>query len=760
MVVVRFGGGVRRRETIDPDHTFSPYLLRELAPRGTLCTRMEFGEPSIEPSHGTGTLTLLTGVYEPYRDVDGRLLGERYEARVPTLVEYLRKATGIPAHRALIVNGEDRPDEEFYTSGNHPAYGAPYRASVLSLYRFRVHLLRRAIESGEVHGVSLGESELAEKRAQLDELLARDHRLARARGASPAESPTGAQAPEIERLWERWHDHYGASGLRHPRGDRALTALALDALATLRPRFLMINYNDCDYVHWGNPTHYTRGISIMDEGLARIISAIDSDEAYRDRTIVVVVPDCGRDANPYMAVPFQHHGNNRSTRELFALFLGPGIPAGREVDRTTQQTDVAPDRRPSPGPRRRARRRRRPRRGHDVSEAVAAMPIAPAVDRDREGRLRRLARLASWALLGGLLAQTIAGAIVVVGWTQRLVRRSVLRRWWQASPTGGGASSLEAFAVGRRAIEDVAERPRWILRPRIRAGLRNRAGEPLTRRASFLLGSLVHGLGLNLSAGARAALNAWALTAPAGALWLFAWWAGWDNSFHKGYEQAWIAPAIGFGGVAVFVLAMLHLPVALAHQAATGRTAAFWDVATVRTLVRERWVACAGLAALHAAAGLPVLVLHGLPLFLGQSGEPDPDPAGRLAGIAFWALVLYVVPAYVALRLAAGRVYAGAVLARARRGDVPPGPLGEVLIELECARSPAPPESPWVLRFLARVGNRTGRAIGGAVAASLWFLFVAQIFVGQFLHHVPVATWLVHPLIQLPWFEYPAPGPS
>ena len=34
VIVVRFGGGVRRRETIEPEHSFSPYLSRVLRTRG------------------------------------------------------------------------------------------------------------------------------------------------------------------------------------------------------------------------------------------------------------------------------------------------------------------------------------------------------------------------------------------------------------------------------------------------------------------------------------------------------------------------------------------------------------------------------------------------------------------------------------------------------------------------------------------------------------------------------------------------------
>ncbi|MAE65943.1 MAG: hypothetical protein CMJ18_16855 [Phycisphaeraceae bacterium] len=328
LVLVRFGGGVRRRETIDPDHTFSPFLRHELTRRGVLFSNMEISsEHGVETGHGQGTLNILTGRYDDYQDVEDKFLGARFEAKVPTLFEYLRKQFDIPAHQALIVNGEDRTDEEFYSFSNHHLFGVDYRCSVLSLYRFKCHLLRRQIESGRFHG-----DDLAQRRQQLKELESLDYRA----GADPS------QGPRIERFWERWRAHYGDCGFVNPRGDRLLTELAVRAIRQLRPRLMMINYNDPDYVHWGNLSHYTRGVAIIDEGLQRLIACCDGDEAYRDNTLFVIVPDCGRDNNRSMAVPCQHHFNSRSSREIFALLLGPNVTRGRIVDRAVEQIDLAP----------------------------------------------------------------------------------------------------------------------------------------------------------------------------------------------------------------------------------------------------------------------------------------------------------------------------------------------------------------------------------------------------------------------------------
>jgi hypothetical protein len=328
VILVRFGGGVRRRESIDPDHTFAPHLCRDLIPQGTLFPRMEIAQlQGLNTSHGEGTLNLLTGRYDRYQDINDQFLRARFEPRVPTVGEYLRKAFDVAPHETLIVNGEDRPDEEFYSFSNHAGYGVDFRANVLSLYRFKRWLL---------------ETQIAEGTLQARDIEQRRRQLAQWERADPRAQGRDGQGPRIAAFWQRWREHYGDSGRVNPRGDRLLTTLTLRALRELRPRFVMLNYNDCDYVHWGYLSHYTTGVSIMDEGIRELVAAVNADPFYRDNTVFAVVPDCGRDSNPLAAVPCQHHFNSRSSHEIFALLFGPGIARGVRVDHLVQQADVAP----------------------------------------------------------------------------------------------------------------------------------------------------------------------------------------------------------------------------------------------------------------------------------------------------------------------------------------------------------------------------------------------------------------------------------
>ena len=106
----------------------------------------------------------------------------------------------------------------------------------------------------------------------------------------------------------------------------------------------------------------------------------------------------------------------------------------------------------------------------------------------------------------------------------------------------------------------VAEWPNWF----VAQGAERRAGG--TSWWKRFAGSLW----ANLRIGVQGIFNVWVWTMPACVLWMFSWYAGWDNSFNKGYEQAWVGPTTGLLGVAMFIAAMFYVPMAQARQAVTG----------------------------------------------------------------------------------------------------------------------------------------------------------------------------------------------
>lgn len=338
VILIRFGGGVRRRETIEfPEQTYCPFVVHQLiGKQGILFNNVEIESAAgIETSHGQGTLYLLTGKYDHYEDITHKPLAARFEPKVPTLFEYFRKTYDVPDHQALLINGEDRIDEEFYTFSNHHQYGVHYRSTVLSLYRFKTYLLRK-----ELKETTLSESDRLAKSKKLQEMESKDYRIV----------DGSVESEELNRFWGNWRDYYGKSGLVNPRGDRLLTELAIRALRELQPRLLMINYQDPDYVHWGNPNFYTQAITIIDDGIRQIYETVQNDSElnrqhhYRDNTVFLIIPDCGRDNARCASVPFQHHFNSKCAHQVFAVAAGPRHLIRRDrtpVDRLSQQISLA-----------------------------------------------------------------------------------------------------------------------------------------------------------------------------------------------------------------------------------------------------------------------------------------------------------------------------------------------------------------------------------------------------------------------------------
>lgn len=387
------------------------------------------------------------------------------------------------------------------------------------------------------------------------------------------------------------------------------------------------------------------------------------------------------------------------------------------------------------------------------------------------GVIRRLVRLlaAPWKLLvGSLLCLSPVTGLLALGWLLRLMRRETLRCWFKESHLAQAGGDFAHFAGADRELRACASWPNWLLQAKLRQELADDWPRTfgISKKAGLLLRAALGSLGANLKAGLLTIFNVWVLTLPPCALWLFAWWGGWENSFNKGYEQFAVGPSIALAGVAAFLLVMTYLPLALARQAATGEWKAFYGFRLLRRLIRRRWPACLGLAALYAIAGLPLFAAKGLLIFVedfypGFDALTPSEIAAFSDQYLFFA-ALYLFIALVVLRLAAARIYAGALLGALRDGSLEANEIGALerrfldrlgllTVQPETPRHPVAEAARWASGRLLRIA-------GGALTLALWFGFVAQIFLGQFLNHFWL-YWLNHPLVQLPWaLHIPAGG--
>jgi hypothetical protein len=207
---------------------------------------------------------------------------------------------------------------------------------------------------------------------------------------------------------------------------------------------------------------------------------------------------------------------------------------------------------------------------------------------------------------------------------------------------------------------------------------------------------------------------------------------------------------------------MLYVPLAQARQAATGSWRAFYDFRLVRKLIRHSRLRAIWLAVSFAVAGLVVAGLRVGPLALGNllQGNHDmtPQKIEQIAGAyhVFAAALIFVM--IIVLRTIAARVYARGLSRGVRAGDISPTMLAEneraFLARLGLLDIDDKPAGGLMKRTALFSGRSLIAVISLAILLALWLVFVAQLFVSQFLNYNWIG-WLNLPLIQIPWFYGP-----
>ena len=366
--------------------------------------------------------------------------------------------------------------------------------------------------------------------------------------------------------------------------------------------------------------------------------------------------------------------------------------------------------------------------------------------------------------MGAVFCQWPVTAVLVVGWTYRLMQRRALKFWWKAAKT---EEDFPSFVEGHASSAGHGIHPNWFLAQHARVNI---AARRATRKTFWgklwcLPWGMTKSLYENLRLGVAGMMNTWVVTLLPTLLWVFGWYSGWDNSFNKGYEQFSVGVSISLTGIVLFLAVMLYVPMAQARQAVTGKWRSFYEFRKIRALIRRRRAACLVLAGCYSVASLPVAILIAIPSFITQI-NPALNDATDLEFLEFmntyffWACVVGFTT-FVVLRLLAARLYAGAVLGAVRAGELPVTELSEFEATALQRLGLSEPEERAPRHIAIAVAQKASRPIVRAplVVATLaiWFTFVAQIYVGEFLNYHPVRGWMNQPLVQLPWFRY-VPG--
>jgi hypothetical protein len=405
--------------------------------------------------------------------------------------------------------------------------------------------------------------------------------------------------------------------------------------------------------------------------------------------------------------------------------------------------------------------------------AAATPPLVRPAARETAGFLGRLWRGAR--VFFGWVWRIVAGAflcfntfilsyftsIAVFGWTYRWMQAVVLRGWWKQSPLRR-RMTFDEFCDSLGPDAPVA-RPRWFLRERMSMAL-HRPGPGGAAPGPWRLGLRIvlmpwHSFWRNFKIGVQGLFCTYLLTGWGCMLMLLSWEYGWLNSFNKGYEQSIIGPLTGFLGSLLFIIAMFYVPMAQAHQAATGQARAFFDFRFVWTLIRARLTAYVGLAFLIMLASLVLNILVLVTVGENFVGNAASSPQEGLAAMRQYLIYasLAIFPTLLLLRLVAAVVYRSAVFKVLRKGTVARRELHPVLagwlerLDLTMIPKVETAGLGWYARFTGRFAYRR---VLFTLLFLIWVTFVMRFYVGAFFRTHPGVQFLVHPMIQLPCFDF------
>jgi hypothetical protein len=297
-----------------------------MVPRGTLLTNMRVEHKVVHPNC---TGSILTGHWE-WDDNDW----SRPPAH-PTIFEIYRQAGGAPDMAAwafvyasiLSKVGESRA----------PGFGAKFAANAVeppTIARSTSQKMTQRMQLAAASGSPAAELEGATDCARM------------ARSASRIAHDglrSGAARRFLDDQYQSWKNSEGTTS-----HDAFLADRAVACMRTFGPDVTVVAFGEIDCAHYGSWSRYVDAIRRTDELTWRLWQAAEELDDYRGRTLMLVLPDHGRELDRPGHWGFIHHSNfytnegaDEGCRRVWMLALGPGVRPGRKITDAVPTTAAA-----------------------------------------------------------------------------------------------------------------------------------------------------------------------------------------------------------------------------------------------------------------------------------------------------------------------------------------------------------------------------------------------------------------------------------
>ena len=325
-VVLLICGGVRKQETFSERGIVNiPNLFGKLLPQSTFYSNIR--NEGIT-SHFNTTASILTGNWQRV-DAWGNL-----RPTTPTIFEFLRKDRELAAKDTWLISSNKALTRLIGASSAY-GYGSAFGANVVFPKQLLINAVEAAIQAGRKRSLS----DRTKAQDEIENTLQGNNYEGLGWNVFDGTSELDPSARStIQRAVSAFTHESGPIS-----GDEFTYLVSVEIMRKFAPALLVVGFSDVEVAHFGSYSLHLGGIRNFDRLAAQLWDEIQTNEAYRGRTTMIVLPEFGRDFDGSSTNGFfNHRSDSESCRDTWMMCLGGAVKTPHVEGGLVHHIDVCP----------------------------------------------------------------------------------------------------------------------------------------------------------------------------------------------------------------------------------------------------------------------------------------------------------------------------------------------------------------------------------------------------------------------------------
>lgn len=323
-LIVVVPGGVRRQETFsEAGKKNIPHLYQDMLPSSVFYSSVRNDGVT---SHFNSISSIVTGNWQRVDD-----WGMQPPA-TPTLFEYARKQLHLDPGEVWVISSNKVLTEQIGTS-SATSYGPAYRANVVFPKQLLVMAVEQAIQQGRQQNLV--------DRAKVQEGIEAILRGSDYEGLGwniMGDQPISERLAPVENAIQEF-----VRSSAPTTGDQLTYFVTVEIMRKYAPSILFVNFSDVEAAHFGSYSMHLAGIRNTDRLIYELWQEAQSNSEYRGNTLMVIVPEFGRDPDGSNTNGFLNHRSQDDTcRRVWMMCVGQPLSRPEVIERPVRQVDLCP----------------------------------------------------------------------------------------------------------------------------------------------------------------------------------------------------------------------------------------------------------------------------------------------------------------------------------------------------------------------------------------------------------------------------------